>query len=91
MQGYLLPLALAALLAAPVVWRLGDDVGESRPTSGEAEASATPSALSLTSFAAQSDRAAEAGERPMEPEAAVPANVFPASSRQPESVSTAED
>ncbi|MGF1611720.1 MAG: hypothetical protein ACFCUQ_20125 [Kiloniellales bacterium] len=70
MQGYILPLALAALLAAPVVWRLGDDIRESPAVLADGDASEAAPALSLTSFAlhnnsnAAADQSGQESDRP---------------------------
>ena len=60
MQGYLLPIVLAGLLAVPLLWRIGSDVTEEPATladSPETESPTTESSGAETQATAAADKA----------------------------------
>ena len=60
MQGFVLPLVVAALLAAPVVWRLGGDMRESPAAAIDSDDSSRALPLSLTAHSLGQSKSANA-------------------------------
>lgn len=60
MQGFVLPLVVAALLAAPVVWRLGGDMRESPAAAIDSDDRSRALPLSLTAHSLDESNATNA-------------------------------